>query len=114
MFNNSPVFKDIVSGSPTDLKSNSPLLERDDNSSSPFSGKSSNGVIKTDKIKAGAVFSPIHPQPVTSAGLAKSTVAVSKDIVHPTPMAKVAASTDSHRKRSKSESGTTNGTIDLK
>ena len=114
VFNNSPVFKDIVSGSPTDLKSNSPLLERDDNSSSPFSGKSSNGVIKTDKIKAGAVFSPIHPQPVTSAGLAKSTVAVSKDIVHPTPMAKVAASTDSHRKRSKSESGTTNGTIDLK
>ena len=114
VFNNSPVFKDIVSGSPTDLKSNSPLLERADNSSSPFSGKSSNGVIKTEKIKAGAVFSPIHPQPVTSAGLAKSTVAVSKDIVHPTPMAKAAASTDSHRKRSKSESGTTNGTIDLK
>ena len=113
-FNSSPVFKDIVSGSPTGPRSNSPLSNRGDISSSPLTVKSNNGAIKTEKIKPGAVFSPIHPQPVTSDGSAKSTTAVSKDIIHPTPVAKGVSSSDSSRRSSHGDNGATNGAIDLK
>ena len=103
-FNDSPVFKDIVSGSPKGPRSNSPVSN---------SSNKSNGVIKTEKIKPGAVFSPIHPQPVTTSdGATKSTAAVSKDIIHPTPVGK--ASSDSNWRATHGDSETTNGAIDFK
>ena len=102
---NSPVFKDILSGSSMSPRSNSPLLNRVNNSSSPLAGKSSKSAIKTEKIKAGAVFSPIHPQPVTTTGLAKSTMLVSKDILHSTPVTKIAASTEPNLRLSNGDDG---------
>ena len=101
-FNDSPVFKDIDSGSPVGPRSNSPVQ------------KPSNGVIKTEKIKAGAVFSPIHPQPVTSDGANKSTTAVSKDILHPTPVGMGMSGSDTSSRASRVDKGTANGDVDLK
>ena len=108
--NNSPVFKDIISVSPVDLRSNSPLSHRTNSSSSPLGNRSGNSAIKTEKVQAGAVFSPIHPQPVTTAGVTKSTIPVSKDIVHPTPVTKM----NEASARSNKDSEANSGSIDLR
>ncbi|XP_052102725.1 uncharacterized protein LOC127736191 [Mytilus californianus] len=64
----------------------SPVNQR--NVNSPVgSSRSVNNVIKTEKLNNGSAFSPIHPQPVTSTALSKTTVGHShKDIVHPKPV----------------------------
>ena len=55
------------------------------NSNSPFGGKSTNTAIVTEKLSTGSVFSPIHPQPLTSAVVSK-TVASSLDVIQPKPV----------------------------
>ncbi|CAG2235798.1 KIF2_24 [Mytilus edulis] len=64
----------------------SPVNQR--NVNSPVgSSHSINNVIKTEKLNIGSAFSPIHPQPVTTSALSKTTVGHShKDIVHPKPV----------------------------
>ncbi|KAL4228105.1 Kinesin-like protein kif24 [Mactra antiquata] len=118
--NHSPVIRDYVSASPFGEHSvNSQASnDREYNSESPYAGKSGNGALKTEKLgKVGSTFSPIHPQPVTNSKVCKS-IAVSKDIVHPTPVSKVSASTDTTRTSEHSTSHTSdqsnNEVIDLK
>lgn len=93
--NTSPLIRDYISLSPIDGQiTNLPKsFDRNENSVSPVNGRSANGALKTEKLQVGAVFSPIHPQPVTNSTVSKS-VAVSKDILHPTPMSKLSASVD--------------------
>ncbi|XP_053406268.1 kinesin-related protein 3-like [Mercenaria mercenaria] len=117
--NTSPVIKDYVSLSPVNEQATnfSKKSEREVNSVSPASGMSSNGVLKTEKLKVGATFSPIHPQPVTNSKVSKS-VAVSKDILHPTPLGKISASVDTQQDRRISSQASNNSSgsevIDLK
>ena len=118
--NTSPVIKDYVSLSPVNGQGAfvTKQADRDGNSLSPAGGASSNGVLKTEKLgKGGAMFSPIHPQPLTNSKVSKS-VAVSKDIVHPTPLGKVSASVDTPQERQPSShtSSASSGSevIDLK
>jgi hypothetical protein len=114
------VIKDYVSLSPVNGQGAfiSKHSDRDGSSLSPSGGASNNGILKTEKLgKGGTMFSPIHPQPVTNSKVSKS-VAVSKDIVHPTPLGKVSASVDTPQDRqpsSHSSSGSTSSdVIDLK
>ncbi|XP_041371129.1 uncharacterized protein LOC121384701 [Gigantopelta aegis] len=55
------------------------------NNNSPYGGKSTNAAIVTEKLATGSVFSPIHPQPLTSAVVSK-TVASSLDVIQPKPV----------------------------
>lgn len=91
--NTSPVIKDYVSVSPTNgMSTNSSLhFDGDVCSNSGSNKKSGNVILKTEKLQVGSTFSPIHPQPVTHSKVSKS-MAVCKDILHPTPLSTVSAS----------------------
>ncbi|XP_046581550.1 LOW QUALITY PROTEIN: uncharacterized protein LOC124288998 [Haliotis rubra] len=58
------------------------------NSNSPTGAKSSSSVIVTEKLTVGAVFSPIHPQPITSHAVIKtiSPTSPAAEVVQPKPV----------------------------
>ncbi|XP_067664955.1 uncharacterized protein [Haliotis asinina] len=58
------------------------------NSDSPTGAKSSSSVIVTEKLTVGAVFSPIHPQPITSHAVIKTICPTSPvaEVVQPKPV----------------------------
>ena len=66
-FNASPVIKDLPSSmndNSTGLSSSN--INRAEGTASPVSSRIGSSAVKTEKLTAGATFSPIHPQPVTN------------------------------------------------
>ncbi|KAH3840405.1 kinesin-related protein 3-like [Dreissena polymorpha] len=120
--NGSPVIREYISQSPVQNGEKSIKQDRGGTSQTngakvtpdiPSEGSSqgSNGAVKTEKLQTGACFSPIHPQPVTANKPAKSSAALSKDILHPTPQTAQAGEKRSVPQRSDSAES---ATMDLK
>lgn len=93
--------------------SRSPVSDRSALSKTPVNQKNShspvvralsnNAIIKTEKLNIGSAFSPIHPQPVTTSAISKTTVGNShKELVHPKP---VVSPTTSDPRNSVKETG---------
>ncbi|XP_071109625.1 uncharacterized protein [Haliotis cracherodii] len=63
------------------------------NSNSPTGAKSSCSVIVTEKLTVGAIFSPIHPQPITSHAITQNVSPTSPgpEVVQPKPVTPVSA-----------------------
>jgi len=110
--NSSPVIRDYVSSSPvpaSDRGANS--HDGEGNSDADVAGAT--GAVTSEKLQSGSCFSPIHPQPLTSISKLKTTVAVSKDIIHPTPVTVAAGNGDRRQPQHRSNSSTSD-TVDLK
>ncbi|XP_052791398.1 uncharacterized protein LOC128225569 [Mya arenaria] len=111
--NSSPVIKDYVSHSPVPGQDSYCRDKRDRTlSDSAIDAAAGNGALTTEKLQAGACFSPIHPQPLTTNKQTKATAVLSKDIVHPTPVSRHSSASD--RPGSQKSDSDSSETLDLK